>query len=284
MENKRNFDRMAYLRQTVNLFIHKPTIDSVERTYKQLVSNIAENPIKLKIVKDCRDIFSLSYVRTAITDAKEKGMSHSELVSIVTKRLASRVFGDDKRHYNMSTLTSEGMISSVPTFEPEDGFSIGPKDGLHDLDGNPISIQHIGKLTYNTLASNEYIYKYRIQRQLNGVYSEPKEVFSNIDLNRVLDEKEYYYAVIGEILSNNNIDLSFADGYIGELYGTEGSPLEIGQEYFDKDPQKDKVYGYTYRISKNWSMVYDGEKIEAIRAYNQEQAKKKENPQEEHEH
>lgn len=289
MENKRNFDRMAYLKQTVNQFINKETVDSVERQYNLQLSHLNKdlnntNQIKKKILKDCKDIFTLSYVRAAVADAKEKGMPYSELVSIVTKRLASRVFSDDKRHYNMSAITSKGMISNVPTFHPIDGLFIGPEDSLYDLEGNPMSIKHIGTLEYETLASDEYIFKFRVCRQINGVDTEPQEVFSNIDLNRILEEKEYYYAVVGELLSNNNIDLSFADSYVGEISGTDGSPLKIEQEYFDKDPQKDKVYGYTYRISKNFALVYDGEKIEAIRAYNKEQAKKKAIEQEEPEH
>ena len=244
-------------------------------------------------------MFVLPYVREAISDAKYKGMSNTELISIVTKKFASYVFGDNKRHYDMSTITSKGMILSVPNFkefaekddkdnkdddDKEFVFGIGPKDGLYDLEGNPMYIDCIGRLTYNTTASNEYIYKFRVYKEINGVATEQQKVFSNIDLNRVLEEKDYYYAVVGEILSSNNIDLSFADGYIGELSGTQGSPLKIDEEYFDKDPLKDKVYGYTYRISKNWALVYDCERIEAIRAYNQEQAKKKAIKQEEIEH
>jgi len=285
MENEKNFNRIAYLRQIINEFINKPTLAKVELAYKQLYSPTEKNPIKLKILKDCKDIFSLSYVREAIADSRDKGLSYTELVSIVTIRFASLIFADDKRHYNMSALTSEKMISSTPTFdEYKTGFAIGPEDGLYDLEGNPMYIQCIGKLTYNTRASDEYIYKYSVHKEINGVATESQKVFSNIDLNRLLEEKDYYYAVVGEILSSNNIELSFADGYIGEHSGTEGSPLKIGEEYFDKDPHKDKVYGYTYRISRGSSIVYDGEKIEAIRAYNRDQAKKHAIKQEEPEH
>ena len=48
MENKRNFDRMAYLRLIVNQFIHLQTLDDVEKKYNQLISRRAENPIKIK--------------------------------------------------------------------------------------------------------------------------------------------------------------------------------------------------------------------------------------------
>jgi len=297
MEIKRNnqFNKIDYLKQTINQFINKPTYAAVEKEYKQLMQdldanshliNLQQYQIKLKIITDCYNFFKLSHVREKIADAKKDGISHIELMPILTRGLCESCFKDDKRHYNMSKITSNGMVLNTipPEFESYEDNPEQPnpykKLNLQDLHGEPMTIQLIGTLKYHTRSSNEYLNKYRISKQINGTLTEI-EVFSNIDVNQLLEDKNYYYAVLQDLLSDNNIELSFADSYIGEITGVEGSrrQLKVGEESFDKDLENGKIYGYKYQISQKYALIYDGERLEAIRTYNKIQEKKKESEQ-----
>lgn len=195
----------------------------------------------------------------------------SELSRELTESLSEIVFGDLKRTYNMSKLASNGMVSTVQcsdgttrkdiTYAPNYTMS----KNITDLLGNTISIHHVGRLDYKcSPSSDNYISMFRISKHAKDeMIMEPCVVFSNINMN-MLDDPSYREVITNTLLSNNNIELSHADGYIGEIHSQ--STLNVGEEKF--------VPGfYTYQASPEYALVYDGEKIEAVKAYKKELAK-----------
>lgn len=170
----------------------------------------------------------------------------------------------------MSRLASTRMISTV---QAPDGTTrkdidykphpIMSKD-ITDLLGETISIHYIGLLDYKCNPSaNNYINTYIVSKHVKDeMVMEPRVLFSNIDMN-LLDNPDYKDTVANTLLSKNNIEFSHADGYIGEIHPQ--STLKPGSEQFSSE-------FYTYQISPKYALVYDGEKIEAVKeAQNQEQ-------------
>lgn len=283
MENGKSneFNRVAYFRQIIKQFINKPTIESVEKEYNQLIAgldadtdikNLEHNQIKKTILRDCKDTFSRSYVREAIANAKNSGMSNVDLVSIVTRKLCENILGDHKRHYDMSKLSCANQLSTtkVPKLVHTDGLDIGP---LFDLQGKSIYIKHIGTLFYDTISSDDYIFQYRVSKQINKTDIISYEIFSDFLLSALYENVGFREAVIEELFSTNNIELSFANGYVGEICKSEGS---IGDEHFDKDPKTGQISRYKYQISPTHALVYDGLVIDAIKAYIRDQEKNSE--------
>ena len=132
--------------------------------------------------------------------------------------------------------------------------------------GNKIIIQHIGRLDFKCPPSaNDYIYNYRVTKQIGKDTEIIREIFCDIDLTRIDEDEEYAYAVANELLSQNNMDLSKANNYLGEL-DVPPKDLNDGQEKFAPGL-------YTYKIpglKRNpLALYFDGTKIEAIQAYNQ---------------
>lgn len=177
----------------------------------------------------------------------------------------------------MSDLTSSGtnMISTItgPDQTTRKDVSYIPEDrisrDLTDAFGNKISVHHIGRLQYSTYPSaDNYIYKFRICKYGEDDSIIMHEVYSDIDLSRVDEDPDYAYAIANILLSSNNIDFSKAYGYVGELCESP-TDLEDGTEKI--------VHGiYSYKIpNSQYSLVFDGERIQALRAYNEEQEKQK---------
>ena len=79
-------------------------------------------------------------------------------------------------------------------------------------------------------------------------------------------DKEYCDLVVSELLSEKNLNRSNADDYIGEI--SEESSLKPGEE-------KIELGFYTYQMSSKYALVYNGERIEAVRAHKHQQALKK---------
>lgn len=188
----------------------------------------------------------------------------SELARELTERLSEIVFGDLKRTYNMSRLASTGMVSTVecPDGTTQKDIKYAPdrvmsKD-ITGLLGETISIHYIGRLDYKCSPSaNNYISTYIVSKHIKDeMVMEPCVLFSNIDMN-LLDNPDYKDTVANTLLSKNNIELSHAGGYIGEIHPQ--STLKPGSEQFSSE-------FYTYQISPKYALVYDGEKIEAVKA------------------
>ena len=69
----------------------------------------------------------------------------------------------------------------------------------------------------------------------------------------------------------NNIELSQVGGYIGEI--RQQSSLPVGE-------QRVSPGFYTFQMSENYLLEYDGEVIEAVTAYQAQQQKKQQKAKE----
>lgn len=308
MEKKSNFDRESVadmmLRAFVTAYTHNQSISNVYNQFLDSINNDKKpenrknNELRRKILEKCRDLFKNTSKKDddkenkKLTLAEAIALSRSQTLaktgvqptdSEITKMLlnyfSDEIWGDDKRRYNMSALATKGMLTNISGTDKKVIFKeyTPPKDKpeerpphitLSNKYGDSIDIEYMGCLHYKTRSSNEFLYKHRIYRNVDN---DPKvyEVFSNIDINELPDNSELRYVVFTELLSKNNIENSYADGYIGETSITKGTetPLKVGEE-------KVTSGHYKYQITQNYALEYDGERIEAIRAYKQQEANK----------
>lgn len=312
MENN-NFNRLDYLNDLMAAFLRSES-NGLNRVVGGLnalnrspdIHNIYRDNQKRKILEKCSALFRSQKFRILIQREKEKkgiidpqnvtrenrdANLHkiTKLANDLTNKLSEVILGDLKRKYDMSSIASKDMITPIKmsngtikkdvSYKPEDLMAIDLVDAL----GTKISIHHIGRLGYTCKpSSNEYIYKFHVIKQANDSNPISYEVFSNIDLNRCLEDSSYANIVSNTLLSNNNIELSKADGYIGELSTTTDSDeqLKVGEEKIIEEVtkvsenEKLKRYKYRYQITKNDALEYMGDKIEAIRAYKQQEQEK----------
>ena len=288
MENKKNnnFDKMHYLRTTVNHFINKDSAEKVDKVYSQFIellpSNAGQNEAKRQILEICRDLFVLDSFREAIYNAKKRGTHPSELINIIVSELSPKVLG---RHYNMANLRSEGMVSMVTTSseiaKKRDINQNKPKAKpieIQDLEGNTISIQYLDTIIYKTGEIGEYINQYEITRYIGEKKLPPVKVYTEIDFSRLsADEKhsEYYRAVANHLLSVENIQYSNANGYIGGLTAAD-TGLKVGEERFEKE-NNNNFSSYTYQISSQQALYFNRIEKEAVMSYLEKEQKRDEN-------
>lgn len=90
---------------------------------------------------------------------------------------------------------------------------------------------------------------------------------------------EYASALINTVLSKNNIKNSNTGGYVGDLSCTTNSPTQLkpGEEKISEDDHngKKRMTYYRYQISPNCALEFTCDKIEAVMAYNEQQAQEK---------
>ena len=310
MENKSNFDRESVadmiLRAFVTAYTHNKSISNV---YNQILDSInndkkpenrKSNEQRRKILEKCRDLFkdhpkkddsekddskkltldeAINLYRTQIFTRTGIKPTDSEIAKMLLSTFSDKIWGDDKRRYNMSSLATKGMLANIngtdkkvifkpympPKNKPEEH---PPHITLSNKYGDSIDIEYMGSLYYRTLTSNEFLYKHRIYRNV-GDDQKVYEIFSNIDINELSENKELRYVVFTELLSKNNIENSYTDGYIGEISNSKvtETPLKVGEEITTPGH-------YKYQITQNYALEYNGERIEAIRAYKQQEADK----------
>ena len=290
MENMKNtpFNRREYLKSNISGLLQSETkglnlVAGRLNALNKLPSlNSGDNAQKRKILEKCLALFNSQKFKEHIRKEKsERGILEQQYVTSETRldnlkrigkyseeltdRLAEIVLGDLKRKYNMSDKCTTGVLDArnLVRFQTvPNGFSV---TGYDDL-ATAITIQHIGNLYYDTLSSNESICQYRIQKHLSPDDIKSYEVFSYIDLNAFNDDIEYQTAILRNLLSDNNIEFSNANGYIGQIRNTSQSKqqLKVGEE-LDSDGY------YRYQISPKYSLEYDGARIDAMQTYQQQQ-------------
>lgn len=292
MENKSNhpFDKMQYLKLVVSQFINKESIEDVDKVYFQLVNNLPthleQNQIKRNIIEKCRDLFRSQNLRETIANAGRKGVTKSVLISIAVEQLALVALG---RHYDMSNLCCEGMVSSVITdSEIAQKNSSNKKEDIpaepieiKDLHGNRILIKYLDTINYKSGTVYEYIKLYKITRYVGEKPLPPEYVYTDLDFSRLSPDDqntEYYRAVANHLLSIENIKYSNAHGYIGGLTNTSTSTtgLKVGEEYFETE-KSNRFSSYTYQISPNQALYFDRMEKEAVIAYLEKTKKREEN-------
>lgn len=178
------------------------------------------------------------------------------------RKYKEEIFGEPTREYDMSYLKRDSIIS-------EDGNEhkkeyITPNDKPQEIEytdskGKTIKIANIGELHYvEWTGIKDEMSMYRVKKENdNGEFSE-HYVYSNIIVSN-MDEPEYRKAVLDELLSDKNISLSNAGGYIGEISYTphkEGATVQLYTE--DKKPDI-----YTYRVSPRYALTYTSERVSA---------------------
>lgn len=205
------------------------------------------------------EFISLPEVRNAIISGK---LDASEFDSMYKEQ----ILGDEKRTYDMSSMFREdylmksdnsqtGELGRKLLFMPQKGTSHIYKDAK----GNEIIIEEIGVLhmqQWNGVRS--HVNKYRVQKQADNGSVDIKEVYSCISIFDMEDPK-YQRAVLEELLSQNNIMLSNASGYIGEISDTPESMK-------GKEGKHEKMIDgmYYYKVNDEYSLRYDGADLSAV--------------------
>lgn len=298
METKKynEFNRIEYLKNFITKFLQSNskvrneiegtlalldrapnTFDNIEK--KKIIKRLdmlLSNPNFLELVqkeKEEREIPELS--DTTGTQRIDTLRKITELAQTLTYRLSESIFSDCERHYNMSKLASKKMISDIQNPDGSTKKDVNyfddyePAKSITDFSGNTISIQPIGRIEYSCNPSlDDYIYAYKISKHLdNEIIMEPQTLFSIIHMGR-LDDPDYKNAVANTLLSDNNIELSHTCGFVGELAIIKNSSLSDGEEKFDSGFYNYKIPGSKY------TLIYEDAKIEAAKAYSEEQEKK----------
>lgn len=268
MNGKKDFNRMQFLERVVTDFINKTTYKSLKTAYDGYIKLILkdsnpqhkqQNSEKIKILEGCFDRFNNSDFKKILEDIKlSKKPKEEVLFKAVAKALAEDVLGDKKRKYDMSDRYCPEQITPGSTrLIPTNGLSVTVTDML----GCNISVQKIGALTYGTAAvTPESISKYNVRKTLEDSSVQEYDVFTFIDLNMLKENSDYRDAVLGELLSKNNIELSNTNGYIGEIVSTKNShiQLKVGEQ------RENAEKFYRYQVSQKYALVYDPQDLSAV--------------------
>lgn len=279
MEVKK-FDRRAFLVNMISEFRNKPTEDSIRLTYNNLrrIIEKSQEPEDLdvleekrRILEKCYDMFSNEGFRDII---RRGNLSAKQ----IAQKSAGIILGDKKRKYGMSHKYLDGSVATK-----EGQYGIVKKDiESSKIDGKTyefadgaegtIRIQQIGQIAYTSAfgVQNNKVIQYRIILPLANDTGKEYQVFSNIDLEKMGKDTEYCSAVLDELLSQNNIELSNSGGYIGTICDTrnDSKPLQVGEE------REDGKYGdYEYQVSENYKIVYDSQDLSAVMDYETEKNK-----------
>jgi len=199
------------------------------------------------------------------------------------------LFGDDKRKYDMSHKYIPDLLATLKLPDGSSGYMVKvkkeenpqPPIPLKTDYGRTIYLSKIGTLHY-LLGSkaDDYLSQYQITISRDGIekYEDQYIVYSKIDLNKLTENSIYRSLIINELLSKNNIELSNASGYIGEIEPTHGenNQLSVGEE-LDADGGF-----YRYQVSPNYALFYDPQHLSAVVDYVKQQErfeKKKQNMQ-----
>ena len=278
MENKKTneFNRMLFLETVIREFLNKSSYSSLKTAYDGHIRIIRPdadperrdiNKQKIKILDSCFEKFTNPEFKQLIETIKaEKNPKPQVLVRAIAKSLAEDVLGDNKRTYDMSDRFSAGQITPNSTrLAPVKGLSVT----VNDFFGNNVSVQKVGTLTYDTPAVKcESIDKYKIFKTLSDSNVQECEIFSFIDLNMLKRDKEYRDAVLGELLSKNNIELSNTRGYVGQIVSTKNSPVQL--KVGDQRQNREKFY--RYQVSQDYALIYDPQDLTAVVSHARQQA------------
>lgn len=263
-----SLNRVEFMNRIVKDFMRMITkgasnLESTYMGYKMLVENqIKKDPTRKDECEELLNILEKAY----------RTFSDAEMVDIILKnnvtdkqfilRYGEKILGDNKRKYDMSDKFNPSLISLQDKRGGKRQVGYQAKEGKEytylDAEGKKVSIQGIGRLVFRHWNGlGDELSKYKITRQLNGDIYQVNEVISNIIIAQ-MDNPKYREAVLEELLSRNNIQLSKAGGYIGEIENvtikdkdfTEGSERTIsGDDY--------------YRINQDYMLAYHAEAVTA---------------------
>lgn len=272
MKNELKFNRDEFLFKMINQFTNKDQegIRRIYRGYINLLEQDAKTDLKngikhdysldekkRKILEKCLEMFTNSETRSMIANGK---LTPKQIFDISRER----ILGDGKRKYNMSDLNDPSVIENK-----QGGIKATEKHAVEHFfegfSGDRMKIQPVGEINYkNAVGTEKYVTKYIVTRETIGNKEETFEVYSNINLILMDQSDEYREIVLNELLSKNNIELSNANGYIGEI--EEDHDMDFGEE--DK-----KEGSYKYKASPNYMLTYDSEDLSAVTTYEKDRQK-----------
>lgn len=261
-------------------------IDHFYDGYRRLLENQRrikpehEEEVKIKL-----EILERAYTLFCDEDAREILSKNGVTAEHIIEKYGERILGqysqnvnkqnsnnatileNSKRAYDMSGMFNQGLIQSISDTKGlgklNNVMYLTKQETEHDVfdsRGMKITIQKVGTLHYKTtFGITKDISQYRITREINGKQYQVK-VFTNIAIFK-LDNEKYKAAVLNELLSEENIQLSNADGYIGTIEDSDIS-LEKGEE-------EKEMFRYAYKIDDTYSIVYDAEDLSAVGLYKQ---------------
>lgn len=273
-------NRVRFLNNSIKFFLIRisKNKETLEASYKGM-RTLMENQITLDVdreqeYRELIDIFDKVYELFRNEELRKVITENEITVEQLVSKFGEKILGDNKRSYNMSEMFNEGLISKKG--DSEDSRNIvykpitGKEHSFQSLEGKQVVIQKIGRLYYeewNKIRSE--VSKYRIRRQISENDYRLDEVFSNIDISE-MQEFEYRYAVLEELLNQNNIQLSNAGGYIGRI-----SKVPNNSKGFEVGSEKMNAGTYLYRINEKYMLDYDNTDLSAVMLYEEEMAREK---------
>lgn len=269
-------NKNKFLWQIINQYMNKSDNDLL-KTYQQLArANIPKKDEngeldfkkyeeKKMITDKCYEIFRFNNrLRHLIREGKVN-------CNDVYVMFAEYVLGDDKRMYDMSELFDRSLIkkslkdSKRPLVKLMNGENNKKSLGNTYVtdEGKKISIQQVDALLYmNSNGASKYLYKYLIDKNEK---TGPEEVYTIIDVLRMDTDDEYKNAVLSELLSDKNIQLANAAGYIGIIKpgkGDKGAETHVNT--------LSGLQAYNYQVSDNYMLEFNAEDLSAVVLYENE--------------
>lgn len=248
-----------------------PDIDTKHREAQKLINlfkrnDIEDNKIFERLTEILENMYNLINDEIIIKDIKSGKLKKQDFFRLYSEK----IFGDNKREYNMRDLYSNNFIAkdkfnnlkSKVVFKKIKNDLICENE-FKNSNGKSTRIFPLGDLIYeefNGIVSN--ITKYRIQREINPGYFKEDIVYSSIIIPLMEIDEEYKKAVLEELLSENNIRLSNCNGYIGEI-----DKIPEKEQSNNVNGEKKTFNGYTYKVNAKYELFYDSAAVSAVVSY-----------------
>ena len=262
MEAKKPFNKKQFAVFVIRQFKGLSNPARREECYKKLLEMAEKDPYSEEqkaILKGCVNLFR-DFSSEDNNNPNDILNSHLEYI-----------FDDCKRQYNMSEMYNPDLIAEVTTENGNKTKAVmfkkyeHPSFNYYTLNDNKFHLRPVGSLKYiNAVGLRNSITKYQIIKEVPNGRMKKYEIYTNIIIP-LLDESEAYKeAVLGELLSDKNIEFSNAKGYVGEVLpkNDESINLDVGDEEFNID--------YSYKISRNYLLKYSQEDLSAVVSYESE--------------
>lgn len=244
--------------------------------YKKLLENqIKSTPEKEEECKKLLEILEKTYKIFSdqeMTDIIIKNnITHKQFISKYGEKiLGEELLGDNNRKYDISDKFNPNLIAYEDKEKQTRKVEFVPRKGVEhvyiDNIGKQVSIQEIGKLYFKEWNGlNSDISKYRVMKQIEKNNYEIYEVFSNIKII-MMENPEYRAAVLDELLSKKNIQLSKAGGYVGEIVDA----IKTNNDNKMNNGKSTKNDEY-YLINSKYAIAYHLEEIAATMIYEMNQ-------------
>ena len=193
-----------------------------------------------------------------IDEIKNTDIKDQEFVD----KYKEQILGDKKRQYDMSSLYDSSSIASTHDRKKRKEAFVpsGEKIEFEFLDenNNAVRVIKLGDMMYEEWnGTRTNMSMYRVQREIEKGQFLENLVYTNIIIPK-MSEPEYRKAVLNELLSTNNINLSNCGGYIGEILE---SPKHDENEL--NYTERRTATNYQYRLSDKYILDYDATAVTA---------------------